>query len=150
MLLVRGASIFKGYLGDAPTPFVEWGGKDWYKTGDLVSEDADGFITFRGRLKRFVKKGGEMVSLPAIESVLLENFPADASNGPVLAVESTPTDELVLFTTIDLDVRSANKLIMDGGLSGLHKINRVEKIEAIPVLGTGKTDYRALKDRLKE
>ena len=75
MLLVRGPSIFGGYLNyDGESPFVECDGKRWYRTGDLVRQDADGVLTFEGRLKRFVKLGGEMISLPAIEAVLLPHF----------------------------------------------------------------------------
>jgi long-chain-fatty-acid--[acyl-carrier-protein] ligase len=71
MLLVRGPSIFPGYLNyDGQSPFVTFEGKLWYRTGDLVSQTADGVLFFRGRLKRFVKIGGEMVSLPAIEAAL--------------------------------------------------------------------------------
>ncbi|MDP2991108.1 MAG: AMP-binding protein, partial [Kiritimatiellota bacterium] len=92
MLLLRGPSIFGGYLNyEGPAPFVELEGKSWYRTGDLVSENAEGVLTFAGRLKRFVKLGGEMISLPAIEEVLARHF-ADAAEGPVLAVEATSSD----------------------------------------------------------
>ncbi|MDL1963990.1 MAG: AMP-binding protein, partial [Deltaproteobacteria bacterium] len=70
VLLVSGPSVFSGYLNyNGKTPFVEYNGREWYKTGDIVSEDNDGILTFCGRLKRFVKLGGEMISLPAIEEV---------------------------------------------------------------------------------
>ena len=74
LLLLRGPTVFAGYLGDAPDPFVDYAGKRWYNTGDLVRRSADGVYSFAGRLKRFVKLGGEMISLPAIESVLLERY----------------------------------------------------------------------------
>jgi long-chain-fatty-acid--[acyl-carrier-protein] ligase len=67
ILLVSGPSVFPGYLGEETSPFVERDGKRWYVTGDLAEIDADGFIYFRGRLKRFLKAGGEMISLPALE-----------------------------------------------------------------------------------
>ena len=65
--------------------------QEWYSTGDLVSEAADGCLTFRGRLKRFVKVGGEMISLPQIESVLAAAFGEGRSEesgeqGPALDV----------------------------------------------------------------
>ncbi len=66
MLLVAGPNVFAGYGGGHDSsPFVYLLGKQWYKTGDLVVED--GVLVFAGRLKRFVKKAGEMISLPAIE-----------------------------------------------------------------------------------
>jgi long-chain-fatty-acid--[acyl-carrier-protein] ligase len=84
---------------------------------------------------------------------VLTGFYAGADDeGPVIAVESTPAEanpELVLFTVRDLDREQVNRQIREGGLSPLHNIRAVTKLEAIPVLGTGKTDYRALKDVLK-
>ena len=149
MLLVRGPTVFGGYLGDAiEPPFVEYGGHTWYRTGDLVSEDRDRVLTFHGRLKRFVKRGGEMISLPAIEAVLEQHYAASGDQGPVIAVEATPDEhqpELVLFTTTDLDRQTVNRQIREGGLSALHNISRVIRVDSIPVLGTGKTNYRELK-----
>ena len=154
MLIVRGANVFEGYLHyDGPSPFVEFEGEQWYRTGDLVTEDADGVMTFAGRLKRFVKLGGEMISLPAIEAVLTPLYAGVDDEGPVLAVTSVPgidPPELVLFTAFDADRGEINQQIRAGGLSGLHNIRRLVRIEAIPILGTGKTDYRTLDKRLAD
>ncbi|MCP4376846.1 MAG: AMP-binding protein, partial [bacterium] len=108
MLLVRGDSIFKGYLNpNAPSPFIQHNNKQWYKTGDLVKQDEQGIITFQGRLKRFVKRGGEMISLPAIEAVLTQHYPpTDDDTGPNLAITPGPKDnqaDLILFTTLNID-----------------------------------------------
>ncbi len=152
MLLVRGPSVFDGYLGsEVESPFVEFDSRQWYRTGDLVSEDGDGVLTFRGRLKRFVKLAGEMISLPAVEAVLEQRYAADSDEGPVLAVEAASEagrPELVLFTTLDLDRQTVNGQIRQAGLSPLHNISRVIRLEQMPILGTGKTDYRALKELL--
>ncbi len=148
ILCVRGPSIFNGYLNfNGPTPFVEINGKTWYNTGDLVNVDENGVLTFKGRLKRFVKLGGEMISLPAIEAVLEKYLVSEKDEGPVLAVEATAGEypELVLFTTRSIDRETANRYLRESGLSGLHNIRTVIKLESIPVLGTGKTNYRALK-----
>jgi len=149
MLLVRGPSVFAGYLNyPGPAPFVEVQGKTWYQTGDLVSEDSQGVLRFHGRLKRFVKLGGEMISLPAVEAVLESAYAKDTDEGPVVAVEGTPEEEhpeLVLFTTREIDREEANRRIRDAGLSSLHNIRRVVRLKQMPVLGTGKTDYRALR-----
>ena len=152
MLLLRGPTIFSGYLGKAPEPFVEHAGQRWYQTGDIVRADANGVFTFVGRLKRFVKLGGEMISLPAIESVLLEKYGSTSDDGPILAVVATSEErpELVLYTTCDLDRETANLTLRAAGLSPLYNLRSVQRIEAIPVLGTGKTDYRALQAILKE
>ena len=90
-----------------------------------------------------------MISLPAIENALLTHFATENStgNGPVLAVEATPTDErpeIVLFTTLMIGREEANIRIKEAGLSPLHNIRIMRKIDAIPVLGTGKTDYKLL------
>ena len=167
MLLVRGPSVFGGYMHhDGPIPFVEFDGRQWYRTGDLVVEQPGGVLRFSGRLKRFVKMGGEMISLPAIESVLAGRFEAEpdgpddaagprakAARGPSLAVEAAGQEgqvEIVLFTTRPLDREVVNRAIRDAGLSPLHNIRRVIRIDEIPVLGTGKCDYRELKRRLEE
>jgi long-chain-fatty-acid--[acyl-carrier-protein] ligase len=151
ILLVRGPSVFSGYLGSASAnPFVDIQGKQWYSTGDLVSVDNDGLLTFCGRLKRFVKLGGEMISLPAIEAVLESCFAGDTDK-PVLAVEATADEnhpELVLFTTLEISREDANRQIRQAGLSGLHNIRRVVNLNEIPTLGTGKVDYRALKEQI--
>ncbi|WAW10173.1 MFS transporter [Oxalobacter vibrioformis] len=154
MLLVRGPSIFHGYIGDAPSPFVEFEGESWYRTGDLVSMDAAGRLTFQGRLKRFVKVGGEMISLPQIENVLLQAYghhPDAPEEGVALAVEATREEEgtqIVLFTPLDLTLVEVNATLRSAGLSLLYAVKRIEKTDAIPLLGSGKTDYRALKARL--
>jgi len=152
VLLVRGPSVFAGYLNySGNSPFVEIEGKQYYNTGDIVCIGQDGLITFQGRLKRFAKLGGEMISLPAIESILDAAYPSEGDKGPVLAVESTESEqpELVLFTSRDIEREEANNKIRAAGLSGLHSIRRVIKLEQIPLLGTGKTDYRTLKEMLK-
>jgi long-chain-fatty-acid--[acyl-carrier-protein] ligase len=150
MLLVRGPSVFGGYLNySGDSPFVTFEGQSWYRTGDLVAMDAGGRITFKGRLKRFIKLGGEMVSLPAIESVLLKHF-GEADDGPLIAVEAIGHPEhpdVVLFTRRPADRSAVNALIKDAGLSALHYVRQVTTVESIPVLGTGKTDYRTLKAR---
>jgi long-chain-fatty-acid--[acyl-carrier-protein] ligase len=108
---------------------------------------ADGVLYFKGRVKRFIKLGGEMISLPAIEAVL-QKHAGEGDDGPVLAVEAIGEGEqpdIVLFTTRPTDRTRVNALLRDEGLSPLHYVRQVIEVEAIPVLGTGKTDYRALK-----
>jgi acyl-CoA synthetase (AMP-forming)/AMP-acid ligase II/acyl carrier protein len=154
ILLVRGPSVFEGYLNyDGQPPFVEFAGKRWYNTGDLVREDDRGTLTFSGRLKRFVKRGGEMISLPSIETVLQTHFPSERDDKPMIAVESTAGEEspaLVLFTRKETDLTTVNRYIREAGLTPLHHIHRIIKLDEIPIMGTGKTDYRLLKNLLKK
>ena len=148
MLLVRGPSIFGGYHRyDGPSPFVEYDGKSWYRTGDLVAADNDGYLHFRGRLKRFLKAGGEMISLPALEAPFQRRYPAD-ENGPRVAVEGIETPDgrqVVLFTTFPLSLREAAEMLLADGLRGVMRLDEVRRLDAIPVLGTGKTDYVSLR-----
>ena len=154
MLLVRGASIFHGYIGETSSPFVEFEGEQWYRTGDLVSMDNGGRLVFQGRLKRFVKIGGEMISLPQIENILLQAYgdhPTAPQEGVVLAVEATPEErgsEIVLFTPLELTLAEVNATLRTAGLSLLYSVKRIEKRDLIPLLGSGKTDYRTLKEGL--
>lgn len=152
MLLVRGANVFGGYLHhDGEQPFVEHDGRQWYETGDLVSEDERGILRFCGRLKRFIKLGGEMISLPAIEAALLAAFADDNDEGVPLAVAATPDEEqpeVVLFVAMALNRADANRAIRAAGLSALHNVRRLVEVEEIPVLGTGKTDYQSLQKML--
>jgi long-chain-fatty-acid--[acyl-carrier-protein] ligase len=150
LLLVRGPSVFAGYLHhEGESPFVVFEGKTWYRTGDLVRSTREGVLYFEGRLQRFVKLGGEMISLPAIEAVLARAL-GSGDDGPTLAVEAIghpDGPDIVLFTTFPADRATANTAIKDAGLSALHHVRQVIQVEAIPLLGTGKTDYRTLKER---
>jgi long-chain-fatty-acid--[acyl-carrier-protein] ligase len=148
MLLVSGPNVFPGYIGhDGPPPFAEHAGKRWYVTGDLASIDTDGFIHFGGRLKRFLKAGGEMISLPALEEPFVKLYPP-TRDGPRVAVEGIETDEgrrIVLFTTEALSVAEANRVLENEGFRGVMRLTEVRRLDKIPVLGTGKTDYKALR-----
>lgn len=147
MLLVRGPNIFPGYWGDSPSPFRELDGKQWYVTGDLAELDPDGQIVFRGRLKRFLKAGGEMISLPALEEPFTKQYPP-TDEGPRVAVEGVETPDgrrIFLFTTEDISLRDANARLQAEGFRGVMRLDEVRKVDKIPTLGTGKTDYKALR-----
>ncbi len=153
MLLVSGPTVFPGYLAyDGPSPFQERDGKRWYVTGDLVHLDEDGFIHFDGRLKRFLKAGGEMISLPALEEPFVGLY-LPTKDGPRVAVEGVETTSgrrIVLFTTDQLTLREANARLVEAGFRGVMRLDEVRKVEHIPVLGTGKTDYKALRAMIQE
>jgi long-chain-fatty-acid--[acyl-carrier-protein] ligase len=148
MIHVSGPTVFPGYLHhNGPSPFIEEDGKRWYVTGDLGELDADGYLWFRGRLKRFIKAGGEMISLPALEEPFAQLHPP-TSDGPCVAVEGIEHQHgrrIVLFTTAALDLREANALLVRKGLHGVMRLDEVRRVEKIPILGTGKTDYKQLR-----
>ena len=153
MLVVAGPNVFNGYLGDTPTPFVEHGGRKWYVTGDLVEIDSEGFVRFRGRLKRFLKAGGEMISLPALEEPFVRRYPP-TDDGPRVAVEGIEAGDaaatggsrrIVLFTTEDLTLSQANTMLTEAGYRGVMRLDEVRKLDRIPILGIGKVDYKLLR-----
>jgi long-chain-fatty-acid--[acyl-carrier-protein] ligase len=151
MLWVSGPTVFPGYLAyDGPSPFRERDGKRWYMTGDLVEIDADGFIRFCGRQKRFLKAGGEMISLPALEEPFSRLLPP-TEEGPRVAVEGVETEDgrrIVLFSTERLTLREANVRLHDEGFRGVMRLDEVRHVNKIPVLGTGKTDYKVLREQI--
>jgi long-chain-fatty-acid--[acyl-carrier-protein] ligase len=146
MLLVSGPNVFPGYIGrDEKLPFLERDGTRWYVTGDLAALDADGYIRLAGRLKRFLKAGGEMISLPALEEPLARIYPS-TENGPRVAVEGIEDPRrIVLFTTMPLSLQEANELLHKEGLRGIMRFDAVKQLEQIPLLGTGKVDNKALR-----
>jgi long-chain-fatty-acid--[acyl-carrier-protein] ligase len=153
MIQVHGPTVFPGYLGqDGASPFVEHEGKRWYVTGDLGERDEDGYLWFRGRLKRFLKAGGEMISLPALEEPFARLYPP-TREGPRVAVEGVEHERgrwVVLFTTEPMGLRDANALLLREGFHGVMRLDEVRRVERIPVLGTGKTDYKQLRGLVLE
>ncbi len=148
MLHVTGPTVFPGYIGhDGPQPFVEFAERRWYVTGDLAMIDEAGAIIFSGRLKRFLKAGGEMISLPALEEPFARLFPP-SEQGLRVAVEGIEVSggrRIVLFTTEVLNLRDANALLQEEGFRGVMRLDEVRQVQAIPTLGTGKTDYKTLR-----
>ncbi len=147
MILVSGKSVFPGYIdSEIPSPFVELNGKKYYKTGDLGYIDDDSFLFITGRLKRFIKIAGEMISLPFIENILKEEFGSPIEN--TIAVEGSDRGSdprVVLFTTKEYSLSEVNKRLRDRGVASIAKIREIVVMNEIPILGSGKTDYRYLK-----
>lgn len=159
LILARGPNVFSGYLNPGIlSPFIEFQGHQWYKTGDLGFIDEEGRLTISGRMKRFIKVGGEMVSLAAIEDSLLKVANAKgwllAEEGATLAVcakeKAGEKPKIYLFTLFSTNVDEVNKTLKDQGFSNLVRISSVHKMEEIPLMGTGKVNYRALESQLEE
>ena len=148
MLQVAGPTVFAGYIGEGASPFREDAGKRWYVTGDLVEIDADGYIHFSGRLKRFLKAAGEMISLPALEEPFARLFPP-TEDGPRVAVEGVELGgggrRVVLFTTEAVSLREANDVLLREGFHGVMRLDEVRRVDSLPTLGKVKTDYKVLR-----
>ncbi|WP_430816141.1 AMP-binding protein [Carboxylicivirga sp. RSCT41] len=152
MIYVNGPNIFNGYINQPElNPFETIDGKQYYKTGDLGYIDNEGYLFITGRLKRFIKIAGEMISLPFIEKILLEKYGSDEEQ--VLAVEGTDKttpQRIALFSTTDIDLNEANDHLLKNGVAPISKIRETIRVDEIPVLGTGKTDYKVLKAMLED
>jgi long-chain-fatty-acid--[acyl-carrier-protein] ligase len=149
MICVRGKNVFHGYLGEAKNPFKEIGGKTYYETGDLGYLDEEGYLFITGRLKRFIKIAGEMISLPFLEKILLEKYGNPEKQ--VLAVEGTDKTtppQIVLFTSLGIKIEEVNEYLATSGVAPIARIKRIIEVDEIPLLGTGKTDYKVLRKML--
>jgi long-chain-fatty-acid--[acyl-carrier-protein] ligase len=153
LICVRGNSVFSGYIGTQSNPFVELDGQAWYNTGDLGYIAEDGGLVLAGRMKRFVKVAGEMISLPAIEDVLNKKWPheGDGVSCAVQALEKEGERPVFwLFTVHKIQEDEVNEALKAAGFSNLCRIKKVVTLNEIPCLGTGKTNYPALKTMMEE
>jgi acyl-[acyl-carrier-protein]-phospholipid O-acyltransferase / long-chain-fatty-acid--[acyl-carrier-protein] ligase len=149
MLHVKGPNLMSGYLRfEKPgvlQPPASPAGEGWYETGDVVEIDEDGFVKIVGRVKRFAKVAGEMVSLEAVEKLA-----AVASPGAAHAASTQPDpargETILLFTTdTQLSRERLQSAARDGGWPEIAVPRRIIPVEALPLLGTGKIDYVTLK-----
>jgi acyl-[acyl-carrier-protein]-phospholipid O-acyltransferase / long-chain-fatty-acid--[acyl-carrier-protein] ligase len=149
-LWIKGPNVMLGYLRADNPGVIEAPPDGWYDTGDIVSIDAQGYVTIQGRAKRFSKIAGEMISLMAVEAKLGELF-GDFVHAVVAAPDAKKGEQLVMFTTMPKPDR---KTIAAGlkrlGSSDLMIPKTVFAVEALPVLASGKTDYVALNRLARE
>ena len=140
-LSIRGPNIMAGYL-KADAPGVLQPPEDgWHDSGDIVTIDRAGFVTIRGRAKRFAKIGGEMVSLPAVEGYAAKVWP-QGDHAVVTRPDARKGEQLVLFTTQHDAAAAAFQAWGRGnGVTELAIPRDIRVVAALPVLGTGKLDY---------
>jgi acyl-[acyl-carrier-protein]-phospholipid O-acyltransferase / long-chain-fatty-acid--[acyl-carrier-protein] ligase len=148
LVLVKGPNVMRGYLGrDDLTRAAFHDG--WYITGDQGLLSADGFLKITGRLSRFSKIGGEMVPHGLIEETLQQAIAADQQVFAVTAVGDDRKGEqlVVLHTLAEDEVDRAFQHLSAQGLPNLFipRRDRFIKVSAIPILGTGKLDLRAIR-----
>ena len=149
-LSIRGPNIMAGYMkADLPGVLQPPEG-GWHDTGDIVTIDAMGFVTIRGRAKRFAKVGGEMVSLPAVEGYAAAVWPG-AMHAVVTRPDARKGEQLVLLTTAP--GANAGALQAWGRANGVAELSiprDIRVMDALPVLGTGKLDYVTMGEMAKE
>jgi acyl-[acyl-carrier-protein]-phospholipid O-acyltransferase/long-chain-fatty-acid--[acyl-carrier-protein] ligase len=156
MLLVKGPNVMKGYLGQ-PEETAKVIRSGWYVTGDIALVDTDGFIFITGRLSRFSKIGGEMVPHLHVEEAIQKLLDGD-DEGELKAVVTSVPDErkgerlIVVHTPLsNITPEAICRKLAEAGLANLWipSPDSFLEVEAIPVLGSGKTDLKAVADLAK-
>jgi acyl-[acyl-carrier-protein]-phospholipid O-acyltransferase/long-chain-fatty-acid--[acyl-carrier-protein] ligase len=146
-LLVRGPNVMKGYLNaDANTRFLALQG--WYDTGDIATVDEERFVHIQGRLKRFAKISGEMVSLGAVEDALAGAFPHHGLRCQVAIIAQPDADKGEKLVAVSNEPRLAldeiRAVLRAKGLPILGFPRELRVVREIPKLGTGKVNHREL------
>ncbi len=148
MIIVGGTQIMKGYLNDPKKTkevIIQKDGIRWYITGDKGKLDSDGFITIVDRYSRFVKLGGEMISLGAVEEKIRDILPEEVDIVAAAAKDSKKGEKIILFFNEEIDEEVLRKTI---NLSDLHPLmipTIYKQLKEMPKLGSGKTDLKLAK-----
>ncbi len=153
MLWLRGVNIFEGYLHD-PKRTAEVLQDGWLRTGDLGRLDEDGFLYIEGRLSRFSKIGGEMVPHEAIESKIVDLLGFSGRDERPIAImgvqDEAKGEALVLLSAVDIDLAELRKKIHEAGVPNLWVPKRVQRVDSIPVLASGKLNLKKCQEYAAE
>ena len=145
MVWFRGVNIFEGYLHDEKRT-VDVLHDGWLKTGDIGRFDEDGFLYIEGRLSRFSKIGGEMVPHESIEHKIIDLFGLAGHDERAIAImgvqDEAKGEALVLLSAADLDLAQLRDKLRDAGVPNLWIPKKICRVDAIPVMASGKLDLR--------
>ncbi len=146
-ILVKGDLVMKGYLNDLEETALKI--KDgWYETGDMGMLDEDGFLWHRGRLKRFAKVGGEMVSLVRVESELIKHLNEDIECCVVDVPDARKGAMIAVAMTAGCDCKELNQKIAKD-LPAISLPKRYFVFDELPKMGSGKIDFRTTTEMVK-
>lgn len=149
-LWVKGPNIMKGYISaDKPGEVVPL--KDgWHDTGDVVSVDSEGYYVIRGRIKRFAKIGGEMVSLTVVENCASAVWP-DHMHAAAIVPDPRKGEQVILVSeNPDAKRRDLLTWAQTHGVPEISVPKKIVSVDSLPVLGTGKLDYVSVTNIAKE
>jgi acyl-[acyl-carrier-protein]-phospholipid O-acyltransferase/long-chain-fatty-acid--[acyl-carrier-protein] ligase len=150
-LFVRGKNAMKGYLKNEKANhkyLVEDEG--WYDTGDVVELTGEGFLKIVGRLKRFAKISGEMISLTAVEEALTTAFGDRRPTAVIARADEQRGERLVVVTSNpDVDLKVVREKLRQKGFSDLASPRGMLFMKEIPRLGSGKIDYVRLSEMVQ-
>lgn len=140
-LHLRGPNVMLGYLKEDKPGIIQPPEEGWHDTGDIVEISDEGYISIKGRQKRFAKIGGEMVSLTVVENCASALWP-DNMHAAMAISDARKGEQIILVT----DSEQANReefigWLKNHGVTELAAPRKILKVDEIPVLGTGKTDY---------
>ena len=147
-ILVKGDNVMKGYFDDFEQTSLSIR-HGWYDTGDMGYMDADGYLWHVGRLKRFLKIGGEMVSLVKVEDVLEKLLPPDVECCVVEVPDPLRGARIVAAVTAQVDEKAILQE-MAGQLPKIALPSRFVVMAEMPKLGSGKIDFRTITERVRE
>ncbi len=148
LILFGGAQVMLGYLNDpekTAEAIVELDGKRWYKTGDKGHLDKDGFLTIVDRYSRFAKIGGEMISLGAIEIAIGKLLPEDIEILTTALPDGKKGEKVAMLIAGEITTDDLKELIAQSELSPLMRPAELIPVDAIPTLGSGKSDFSRAK-----
>jgi acyl-[acyl-carrier-protein]-phospholipid O-acyltransferase / long-chain-fatty-acid--[acyl-carrier-protein] ligase len=147
-ILVKGDLVMRGYFDDLEETMLRI--KDgWYDTGDMGMFDADGYLWHLGRLRRFVKIGGEMVSLVRVETVLQELLPEEIECCVVEVPDSVKGARIVVAITGEINERKILRSMADH-LPHIALPKQFVLLEDLPKMGSGKVDFRIITERVRQ
>lgn len=140
-LFIKGPNVMKGYMLSSEPGVIQPLPDGWHDTGDIVSVDDEGIVRIRGRVKRFAKIGGEMVSLAVVENCATSIWPDDLH--VAVSLPDPRKGEQIYLLSENADANRAEMIAFaqNHGVSELTIPRQVLHVEAVPVLGTGKLDY---------
>lgn len=149
-LFIKGKNVMIGYIKVDKPGVIQPLEDGWHDTGDIVTIDNEGYITIKGRAKRFAKIAGEMVSLTAVEASIIKLWP-DFEHAVVSVPDPKKGEQLVLYTTRPNTVfNEIGAEFKKQGLSELFVPKKIKIIEQMYLMGNGKVDYVTIGELAKE